>query len=294
MSTVPFQFGLRIPQDGKGELREFEIVPNKDSIQPNETKKLKIKFVPHFRKVYKNVMVLDIEGIGKDMKSIPILAESLVPKVKVSPQILEFGDIFLRYQQTKTIDLSNESDLHARFIVHKLSSKFEQFGQIVTDLDKGQISPRSNVQINITLITTCIKAFEMDFVIEIVSNIKTQHLIKVTANSIGPIVELSKKEINFGDVDVLTKKIQTITLTNKSVIPADFFAFTKNKNSIFRPIQKRYILKPQESFDVDVICYADDQQKFQDVLFFVIKEGVDKEVALRARGVGSTIFCKEI
>lgn len=30
-------------------------------------------------------MVLDIEGIGKDMKSIPILAESLVPKVKVSP-----------------------------------------------------------------------------------------------------------------------------------------------------------------------------------------------------------------
>ena len=29
----------------------------------------------------------------------------------------------------------------------------------------------------------------------------------MTGNSIGPIVELSKKEINFGDVDVLTKKI---------------------------------------------------------------------------------------
>ena len=29
----------------------------------------------------------------------------------------------------------------------------------------------------------------------------------MTGNCIGPIVELSKKEINFGDVDVLTKKI---------------------------------------------------------------------------------------
>ncbi len=46
-------------------------------------------------------MVLDIEGIGKDMKSIPITAESKVPVVKVSPDILDFGNIFLRYKQTK-------------------------------------------------------------------------------------------------------------------------------------------------------------------------------------------------
>jgi len=43
-------------------------------------------------------MVLDIDGIGKDMKSIPITAESKVPKVNISPKILDFGDIFLRYK----------------------------------------------------------------------------------------------------------------------------------------------------------------------------------------------------
>ena len=48
------------------------------------------------------------------------------------------------------------------------------------------------------------------------------------------------------------------------------------------------------SFDVEIICVADDTQRFTDVLYFVIKEGVDKEVQLKARGVGSTIFCKDL
>lgn len=98
----------------------------------------------------------------------------------------------------------------------------------------------------------------MDFIIEIISDKNVQHLIKVKANSTGPIVDLSRKEIDFGEVKVLNKYIQKITLTNKSVIKADFFAFTKNKSSVFKPVQKRYILKPQESFDVEVVCYADD------------------------------------
>lgn len=76
----------------------------------------------------------------------------------------------------------------------------------------------------------------MDFIIEIVSDKNIQHLIKVKANSIGPIVELSRKEIDFGEVQVLNKYVEKIVLTNKSVIKADFFAFTKNKTSIFKPI----------------------------------------------------------
>lgn len=40
----------------------------------------------------------------------------------------------------------------------------------------------------------------MDFLIEIVSDKNIQNLIKIKANSIGPIVELSKKEIDFGEI----------------------------------------------------------------------------------------------
>lgn len=45
--------------------------------------------------------------------------------------------------------------------------------------------------------------------------------------------------------------------------------------------------------EVEVVCCADDAVKFTDVLHFVIKEGLDIDIALKAQGVGSTIFCKE-
>ncbi len=102
-----------------------------------ETKKIVIKFVPHFRKSYNMVLVLDMEGIGRDMKSMPILAESDVPKVRLGTDTLDFGEIFLRYPQTREIELINESKLFARFVAHPINQKFAAFGKVATDLDKG-------------------------------------------------------------------------------------------------------------------------------------------------------------
>lgn len=56
---------------------------------------------------------------------------------------------------------------------------------------------------------------------------------------------------------------------------------------------KHGVLEPSESMDIEVLCNADDAVKVQDILHFVIKEGVDVDVVLKARGVGSTLFCKE-
>ena len=41
------------------------------------------------------------------------------------------------------------------------------------------------------------------------------------------------------------------------------------------------------------MCNADEVQKFQDTLHIIVNNGVDLEVALRAKGVGSTLYCKE-
>ncbi len=46
---------------------------------------------------YDMVMVVDIDGVGQDMFSLPIKAESEVPLVKIDPlKQLNFGTIFLR------------------------------------------------------------------------------------------------------------------------------------------------------------------------------------------------------
>jgi len=42
--------------------------------------------------------------------------------------------------------------------------------------------------------------------------------------------------IDFGECPVLEDFYREITIINKSSIKADFYAFTKNKDSIFKPI----------------------------------------------------------
>lgn len=52
-------------------------------------------------------------------------------------------------------------------------------------------------------------------------------------------------------------------------------------------------MKSDESMEIEVVCNADDAAKFTDTLHFVIKEGMDVDVALTARGTGSTIYSKD-
>lgn len=64
------------------------------------------------------------------------------------------------------------------------------------------------------------------------------HTINIMANSIGPIVEVAVKELDFGNVTVLKDYILKINIKNKSMIEADFHAFTKKKpkETVFKPI----------------------------------------------------------
>ena len=100
-------------------------------------------------------------------------------------------------------------------------------------------------------------------------------------------------QLDFDKVEVLVPVPKKFLIRNVSNIEADFHAFTKNKPSIFKPIQKHAILKPKESMEIEVICTADDVTVFQDILHFVIKDGFNQDVILKARGIGTTLFWKE-
>ena len=139
---------------------------------------------------------------------------------------------------------------------------------------------------------------------EILSNIRIPLYIKVEgyhipfmvtimATSIGPIVSVNKTELEYDNVEVLKDYVQKLSIKNESKIPAEYTAFTKNKESVWKVIQRHGILNPDEEKELDVVCNADEVQKFQDTLHIIINNGLDLEVALRAKGVGSTLYCKE-
>lgn len=113
------------------------------------------------------------------------------------------------------------------------------------------------------------------------------------ADSQGPKVQVNKSDIDFGNVEVLKDYTQTIVIKNITKIPAEYTAFTKNKISVYKVIQRHGILKPDESKELEVVCNADEVMKFPDTLHIIINNGVDQEVKLNAKGIGSTLFCKE-
>ena len=293
-SQVPFRFNLRIPGDGRVNQKEFEIKPSRDIIGKDEEREILISFTPQNVRKYDMVMVIDIENVGQDMLSLPIKGESFVPTVKIKPHDkLDFEDVFLRHQYTHVIELINESNLPAKFKILPQTEESKVLAQYSTDYETGEIPPGQPKRINIILITNRLGKVILPLSILIIGNSSLPYVVNIIANSMGPIVEITDREIDFGNIEVLKDWTRTTRILNKSLIPAQFHVFTKNRVSIFRPLQKQGLLGPEESMDIQIVCTADDANKFTDILHFVIKEGDDVDIVLKAKGIGSTIFCKE-
>ena len=241
-------------------------------------------------------MVVDIEGVGQDMYSLPIKAESEVPIVEIKPKdTLNFDEIFLRDPDTRGITIINNSTLKAKFIVLPQNDESKALATYKVDFESDTIEPGKDVTIKVTLMTMKLREITLPLSISIVgANNGLPYVINIVANSIGPRVEvIGDKEIDFGQCEVLKDYSKKITIKNNSRIVADFHAFTKNKNSVFKPIEKKGVLQPDEQKEIEVICCCDDATKFADILHFVIKEGMDIDIVLKSKGIGSTIFCKE-
>jgi len=96
-SKVPFQFTLHIPGDKDGEDSEFRIFPKTYLLKEKEEKVIIIEFTPKKNTwKYDMVLVVNIDGVGDDMLSIPIRGESKSPKVRIEPEeTLDFGNVYL-------------------------------------------------------------------------------------------------------------------------------------------------------------------------------------------------------
>jgi hydrocephalus-inducing protein len=116
-SKVPFTFTLHIPGDKEGDESEFEILPRRYALKEKEDKDIIINFTPKKNTwTYDMVLVVNIDGVGDDMLSIPIRGESKSPKVRIEPpEIIDFGNVFLEYEYEQIITLWNDSNLKAQY-----------------------------------------------------------------------------------------------------------------------------------------------------------------------------------
>jgi hydrocephalus-inducing protein len=83
-SEVPMRFALRIPGDGRFLQKEFDVIPPRGTLLPNCSQKVQIDFISVNVKTYDLCLVVDLDGVGQELASIPIQARCAVPTVSFS------------------------------------------------------------------------------------------------------------------------------------------------------------------------------------------------------------------
>jgi hydrocephalus-inducing protein len=290
-SDVEINYLIRVPSDGR--TSEFTILNDKGRLQKDEEALITIEFIPQKIGEYDMVLVVDLEGVGQDMLAVPIKARCQAPSIEIDPkEYLEFDEVFLHHPITKDITLRNTDSLKAKFEIKPQEESFKQVAIYKPDIESGVIGPKSNQVVKITLQTKTLHQIRVPINIQLIGQ-QTLHQMTILASSVGPKVETKTKELDYKTIDVLKEVKEKFTITNNSKIPADYTAFTKNKESIWKVMQRSGTLQPEDTKEIEVICVADEAQKFSDTLHVVVNNGVDLEVALKAVGRGTTLVCSK-
>lgn len=252
-----------------------------------------IEFVPVNQQLYDMVLVVDLEGVGQDMLAVPIKADCKVPHVRINPSdFLEYETCFLKHPKTRQIEIINEDeDLMAKFEVLPQDEQSKRIALYTADQVSGVIRGGKSQVINVSLRTEILTKVHINLYIKVEGH-QIPFMVTINATSRGPQVEADRTEIDYQSVKVLEDVSRHLRIRNKSRIPAEYTAFTKDKQSIWKVIQRYGKLEPDEEREIEVVCNADEIMKFTDTLHIIINNGHDLEVVLRARGVGSTLYCK--
>ena len=114
---------------------------------------------------------------------------------------------------------------------------------------------------NVKLQTEILGPVRTNFVVKIDGH-NLPVMMLILASSGGPDVKLDTQELDFGSVDVLKDQRKKFTITNVGQIDAEYTAFTKNKDSIWKVIERYGVIKAKEEKQITAVYTADEVQKF--------------------------------
>jgi hydrocephalus-inducing protein len=150
-SKINVEFVVSIPTKDKNCGQEFVIEPSKGTLNPRESKTIVVEFTPRRTGTYNSFIEVELVKVGKNVLSIPIYAESVVPHITISPTVLEYGNIFLNYSTKKTFELSNSTAYPARFWFHTQEESGKHVYSYVAGENSGIIGPHSVKKIDMSI-----------------------------------------------------------------------------------------------------------------------------------------------
>ncbi|KAJ3287536.1 hypothetical protein HK104_008544 [Borealophlyctis nickersoniae] len=292
-SHISMTYNLRIPTDGVDRPNEFRMEPSRGTIPPLGSEKIRMDFTPAAVMVYETFVAVDVEDVGEELFRLPIYAQSIVPEISLLTLSLDYGDCFLNYPYTQTVELENPTDYPARY---NLLSQEESARSVYAYASKsavGIIAPHSRQHIPVDVHIKRLGQINFPIFIKIDGNEQLPLGVDISGSGIGPNIIISTTEVNWGKIPVLKETVSSLTVTNDSPIPANFTCATVSEISVFRVEPASGCIQPGGVAEITVTAYLDDCLKFTDILKISVQSAGTYEVQLVARGQGTTIVFDE-
>ena len=281
---------------------EFVVYPSEGRLLPSCEEKVTVELSSSTIKKHDATIVIEAKNASDRVKNISVLAECIVPEIKLNTEVLDFGDCFLGYPYEATLQVINDSALPAKFTVIEQDDQSKGLAEYTSFQPTNDIGAHETVDVKFTLCTTRLGRINLPVLIEIEGSVDKPLEIVLASKSMGPILEFSSSpnaedvvdSIEFGKIPVHKDFQCHLYMHNPSLIPAEFKTFIASKDSAFAVDIREGSLQPQESCMLTLTVHVDETMKFLDELHVLILEGDDVCIPLSSAGTGTTIRCEEL
>nr|KAJ3422703.1 hypothetical protein HK105_006819 [Polyrhizophydium stewartii] len=293
-SHIPMSFQLRLDSaEDVARAADFRLTPESGTVPEMSFVEIDVFIQPRSIQTIAFEIIVDVEGVGRDMSRLALYAESVVPEISVVSPIVNLEDCFLCYSYHGQIGLVNNSNFPAKYELLPQEETARGVFTYTSQSFSGIIEPHSQRPIAIEVQIKRLGQVNFPVFIKIAGKESAPIAVDIAANGIGPNVRLSSSELNWGRIPVLQHTPLKLVLSNESPIMAFFNCVTLTEGSAFSVMPIQGVIQPGTSFEITVTAYLDDTLKFTDILKVSVQSDGVHEVQLVARGQGTTIVFAE-
>lgn len=289
-SQIPFDFTLRLLQDGSFSRREFIITPTTGTIGQYAKQQIKLEFIPTSIKKYNLELHMDIAKFAQSLAIIPIIANCICPDVTIENPVVDLGDVFIGHSYQSLIKLVDNSEHSAKYEYVTSNDTTQLQAQVTVPKPNGAIEALKSSELNFSFKPIQLGPIRTEQYIKIYGSKDPPLPFAIKAVCTGPDLILSSQSINFGSIQVLKNVPFLLKIQNKSLIAAPYKATITCPEGVFTVKPESGNILPNATVEMTVIAYLDDNATFRGKLNLLFENLNPIVLDIKANGTGSPIL----
>ncbi|XP_025999986.1 hydrocephalus-inducing protein-like isoform X2 [Astatotilapia calliptera] len=268
---------------------EFTVSPAAGSVRSVSDVDIKVTLCSNTVRTYQLSLVVDVEGVGEEILTLPINARCVVPQILVDTPVLHFERCFLNQPFEQKVRLTNPSNLPACYGM--LDQEYEDNSSLLlgSSAPRGVIHPGSSEELPVRLLAKAPGMLHHTIRIAVFGSSQPPLEVALSCIGHGPLVHIQTTQLHFGKIPVLMDIGKTLLLSNHSPIPAHFTTPMTIRKPFWRIEPSEGEVPPWSQVELKVVVNLKDTVPFEGKLEVSIQDSQPLTVLLSATGTGTTI-----